>query len=227
MRELSALPRPVDDKPQEKHKPVILLDLFAAVSSAFLVAPAVTIIDRYGLYFATYAAANVVESIGNYGYYEPAMPKFLAASVTNVTMNVLKDRFLTTSLGTRPQHPIQPITYALYGGRDCLTVFASFTLPPILAPMLQSSAKIGHKESMIYAQFLSPVLMQVISTPVHLLGIDIYNRPGLPLAERYEFIKRGYLQTTGVRMFRKIPAFGLGGFTNSWIRETGYDWYCR
>ncbi|KAI9095134.1 hypothetical protein DFS34DRAFT_187196 [Phlyctochytrium arcticum] len=173
------------------------------------------------LYVGTYSVANAVEELGNQGAYDPALPTFLAASATNVTLNVLKDRYLTRALGSLPCHNISPATYSLYAGRDMLTVFASFTLPPLLVPTLTEKLSLGPKEAALYAQFLAPVGIQTLSAPLHLLGMDIYNRRGASFGQRWKFLCQNYWSTTGFRMARKIPAFGLGGVTNSWLRETG------
>ena len=69
--------------------------------------------------------------------------------------------------------------------RDSLTIFASFNVPPLLAPyipshMLPEFMQSIHKQNI--AQFVAPAAIQFISTPMHLLGLDIYNRSGVTLS---------------------------------------------
>ncbi|KAI8818820.1 uncharacterized protein EV422DRAFT_569476 [Fimicolochytrium jonesii] len=179
-----------------------------------------------GLYVGTYAVANGVEVVGHAGLYDPAMPKFVAASGVNVALNLLKDRHLATTCGPLPSHPVSLASFTLFGLRDTVTVFSSFILPPIIVPHLITHLRCTEREAAVMAQFMAPVAMQVVSTPAHLLGLDLYNRP-LPSTtphQRWQAVRANYLSTTVFRMARKIPAFGLGGACNGLIREEGRRW---
>jgi hypothetical protein len=63
--------------------------------------------------------------------------------------------------------------------------------------------------------------MQILSTPLHLLGLDIYNRASATGEERKTFIKQEYFKTMLARMARIFPAFGVGGVVNKYIRKEG------
>lgn len=77
---------------------------------------------------------------------------------------------------------------------------------------------------MAAAQLLVPVLSQVVATPVHLLGLDMYSNPEKgEKGERAKRIRRGLLGTTAVRCARIIPAFGVGGIVNTGLREWFHD----
>ena len=70
------------------------------------------------------------------------------------------------------------------------------------------------------AQFLAPAAIQLISTPIHLLGLDLYNRQGhLGFGERYSRIVRDWGVSALARMGRIIPAFGVGGVVNANMRR--------
>lgn len=64
------------------------------------------------------------------------------------------------------------------------------------------------------AQLSSPVLVQTVATPLHLLGLDLYNRPGIEMGERLRHLKKIYTHSTLLRMLRFLPAFGIGGVVN-------------
>jgi hypothetical protein len=71
------------------------------------------------------------------------------------------------------------------------------------------------------AQFLAPAAVQLVSTPIHLLGLDLYNRQGrLGLRERYSRIVRDWGVSAFARMGRIIPAFGVGGVVNANMRKS-------
>jgi hypothetical protein len=75
------------------------------------------------------------------------------------------------------------------------------------------------------AQFVAPAGIQLLSTPLHLLGLDLYNRPtgGKELVtwgDRWAIIKKNWGVSAVARMCRIMPAFGIGGVTNSKLRSS-------
>jgi len=71
------------------------------------------------------------------------------------------------------------------------------------------------------AQFACPALMQFFSTPMHLLGLDLYNRQpvgGLSAGERIARIRRDYVPSCFARMGKIVPAYGVGGVVNVRMR---------
>lgn len=71
------------------------------------------------------------------------------------------------------------------------------------------------------AQFLAPAAVQLASTPLHLLGLDIYNRhTGFGWGERWEQVRRTWLPSAAARICRIVPAFGVGGVVNTKVRRS-------
>lgn len=64
-------------------------------------------------------------------------------------------------------------------------------------------------------QLLCPLLVQLVVTPLHLLGLDIYNREGIPFGKRALRVWEQYPKTAGMRMIRFLPAYGIGGVVNT------------
>ena len=187
------------------------------------------------LYFSTYAAANTIDTISSTVQNKPAstvssgLPKFVATSSVNMSLCVYKDSFYAKWFGggssTSSVSKIPKVSYLLFALRDSMTMFASFNLPPMIAPQLANlpSQLAAHleteKKRLNVAQFLTPAAMQLFSTPIHLLGLDLYNRQGaLGLAKRLARIQRDWLVSSFARMGRIIPAYGVGGVVNSNIR---------
>lgn len=114
-------------------------------------------------------------------------------------------------------------SYALFAVRDSLTIFASFNLPPLIAPLLPISEAVEKSVSRAsVAQFLAPAGVQLFSTPLHLWGLDLYNRPmgnGTPWRTRVAKVGRDWLGSSLARMCRIVPAFGVGGVVNSGVRS--------
>lgn len=118
------------------------------------------------------------------------------------------------------------MSYALFAARDSLTVFASFNLPPLVAPYLPLSFGAGvdlekYVSRASAAQFLAPAGIQLVSTPLHLLGLDLYNRRGggVGWRSRVGKVGRDWVGSSFARMARVVPAFGVGGVVNSGVRR--------
>ncbi|KAM5451792.1 hypothetical protein MaudCBS49596_003620 [Microsporum audouinii] len=122
-----------------------------------------------------------------------------------------------------PSTPRIPITsYGLFCFRDSLTIFASFNLPPIVARYVPDAVASNPKSKYAIAQFSIPAAVQIVSTPFHLLGLDLYNRQpvgGLPAADRWARVTRDWAPSCIARVGRIVPAYGVGGVVNTRMRE--------
>ena len=103
-----------------------------------------------------------------------------------------------------------------------MTIFASFNLPPLIAPLLPLSQGVERNVSRAScAQFLAPAAIQLVSTPLHLLGLDLYNRGGkVGWRARWDKVRKDWGMSSLARMCRIIPAFGVGGVVNARVRKS-------
>lgn len=107
-------------------------------------------------------------------------------------------------------------TYSAFLLRDGLTIFGSFTLPAMVSTAIPDAIASQEYLKILIAQLAIPASIQLISTPIHLFGLDVYNRPQiLPTKDRISRISRDWLGASLLRMCRIIPAFGIGGFVNT------------
>jgi len=75
--------------------------------------------------------------------------------------------------------------------------------------------------AMSVAQFVTPAAVQIVSTPLHLLGLDLYNRgkgEGVSWGDRMSRVGRDWGVSALARMGRIVPAFGVGGVVNMKVR---------
>ncbi|KAL8984913.1 MAG: hypothetical protein Q9205_001229 [Flavoplaca limonia] len=182
------------------------------------------------VYFSTYLTANAVDTISStvtpsaFTHTSSGTSKFVAASAVNMSLCLYKDSQFA-QMFRAPSNPASMLTrsipkasYAFFGLRDSMTVFASFNLPPLIAPMLSKEVeKVVSKASL--AQVLTPAAMQVFTTPLHLWGLDLYNRPAVSVLDRVRQIGKNWVGSTLARMGRIIPAFGFGGVINAEVRR--------
>ena len=157
-------------------------------------------------------------------------PKFLCTSATNLTLCVYKDSKFAKYFGTNAPRPVPLPTLLLFGCRDACTVFASFNLPSIIAPGLAqmpgwNKEWENHVSRVSVAQFIAPAAIQAISTPLHLLGLDLYNRPNdlgchVSHRDRLQRVARDWGKSFAARICRIVPAFGVGGIVNTAVRRS-------
>ena len=194
--------------------PCLLNGLRSLASSPLAFASQPSFLLIWGVYSGTYCAANSISAMCEHAGRDATYPKLLGSSATNVSLSVLKDKAFAKMFkaeGSPPVMEVPKVSYALWAMRDSMTVFASFTLPPIL------HKRFGMDETA--AQLTAPCGMQLFSTPLHLYGLDRFNRKEATQGERMAFIGREYFKTAAARIGRIFPAFGVGGVINKRLRE--------
>lgn len=198
----------------------------------------------WGLYTATFAAANATETVLDRVYPDvdhaiSGMATFLPTFVVNSSVGIWKDVKFAQLFGhppaAKPTNPIpnptavsksgflrrsirtMPLaTYSAFLLRDGLTIFGSFNLPAVVSSSIPDWIASRDYAKILFAQLAIPASIQLVSTPIHLLGLDLYNRPmQLPARDRIARVSRDWIGASLTRMCRIIPAFGIGGFANT------------
>ncbi|KAI8802236.1 hypothetical protein BJ742DRAFT_684364 [Cladochytrium replicatum] len=195
------------------------------------------------VYLGTFAAANVVEAVCNEMDHPAGMAKFIASSTANMGLSIWKDQAFTRWYSSSAPRALPSSTYTLFALRDGLTMASSFTLPPIVAPIIadalakhttttDSSVLLARAETI--SQLVLPCAMQLVSTPIHLAALDMYNRPVVAggMVNRMTtmpFVQNpgDFLKTVGFRCIRILPAFGVGGNLNRSMRSGLRDYYAE
>jgi hypothetical protein len=201
------------------------------------------------LYAGTFSTANTVESVGTAltkGADQVLVGgiTFLATCLVNVPLGVWKDvRFVQlfgqrAALSSNASTPAakQPVTGAAQPAmraakvpkvvgatfllRDAITIFGSITLPTFIPTPILESISSNPKIRETAVQLAVPMLSQVVATPVHLLGLDLYGQQQrIGAVERWRAIRQNLGGTTMVRCARIVPAFGVGCIVNANLRE--------
>lgn len=181
------------------------------------------------VYGGTYLTANTLDTATSTLHNKPATHvtagtlKFASSSAANVGICIYKDQVYVKLFGpSGPPRPVPLPSYVLFTLRDCMTIFASFNVPPLLGPALSNhlSQEFQKKVSgQTVAQFAAPAMVQLFSTPLHLLGLDLYNRPRESWRERWLVVKKNWAVSVAARVCRIVPAFGVGGVVNTSVRK--------
>lgn len=171
------------------------------------------------LFFATFAPANVADTCSNALGISPTLPVLAASTVGNMFAASAKDYAFARRFGVVAPRAAPLAMLLCFFARDGLSSAAFFTLPPRLSSELQ--ARVGWSQSAadVTAQLVMPVAMQVPCSPLHLLGLDVYNVPKAAPTDRLARITQQLPATTAARAIRIVPAFGLGGILNKRLRH--------
>lgn len=211
-----------------------LRELVLRPHAMILSKPVALIFMAYG---GTYLSANTVDTAYSTARNEPATlvtsgtAKFATSSAANIGLGVYKDQVYARMFGPvgKVARAVPPPSYVLFTLRDCLTIFASFNLPMMLGPGVHAAmgeALSKQVSGQTVVQFAAPAFVQIFSTPLHLLGLDLYNRPrcersGLPTpGERWAQVYKNWGISVVARLCRIIPAYGIGGVVNSKVRRS-------
>ncbi|EOD32173.1 hypothetical protein EMIHUDRAFT_449549 [Emiliania huxleyi CCMP1516] len=172
-----------------------------------------------GVYGSTYATANSIDAVSERAFDPDAENKFVkgatklfGVTVVNMCAGVAKDAAFARMFGAggaKPP-PVPPVTYMLFAGRDVLTIAAGFTASAANA-----------------SQLLSPVGMQCLLTPVHLLALNMYNVPIATPAQRASQVGPLLPSSTLARMGRFGCAYGIGGIMNTRLTNAAREWAVR
>lgn len=174
----------------------------------------------FGVYTATYASANAIDTICEATKTDKQMPTFIGTTAVNMTMCVAKDRAFTQMFGTIPPASFPLASIGLFAIRDALTVAASFNAPHVVAEKIQEQCSIENARATTISQLLCPAAVQLLSTPLHLIGLDLYNHPKSSISSRMVFLQREYVKSVAARIARIGPAFGIGGVGNRYCRKS-------
>jgi len=193
----------------------------------------------WALYASTFTVANGTDTIGNaMNASSTGMMTFITTTAINVPLGVWKDMRFAKIFGTqaapvaaagavdvaRPaivqNRAVARTATAIFLLRDSVTIFGSFTLAPKLSEAIPDSMATHPRAKPVITQMTVPVLTQLVASPLHLLGLDLYMRQHpVPLVDRIRRSQQYLPSTTFTRCIRIIPAFGVGCVANLELRS--------
>lgn len=191
----------------------------------------------WGVYGSTYTAANLIDvyceraktSKGN-----ASAGKLVGTTAVNMSASLVKDVAFAKLFGTakdaasqakQAAKKVPPATYGLFLMRDTLTIAGGFTVPPVVSSLLISTKCVQKPATADkLAQLISPMGMQLVCTPLHLLALNMFNEPNATMTERLRAVWRTTPEATFIRMFRFLGAYGIGGLSNKSIILKGREW---
>lgn len=172
------------------------------------------------VYSSTYSTANLTNYYCKKTNTDSKIPTLVSTSLVNIASISYKDREYTKLFQTQKSY-FPKSSYGLFALRDMLTIAACFTFKNDAIHKLNKY--MPHNLADFVASLTLPMFIQTISTPLHILAIDLYQRPLATNKERLQHIQKLYTSVCSGRIIRVIPAFCLGGFVNDMLRERVYE----
>jgi hypothetical protein len=175
------------------------------------------------VYGGTYLVANEVQVACTLQGIDYFAPTAAAASAFNIAAIAWKDYWFYAMFtpGGAPKALPLP-SYGLMALRDGLTITSSFVFKAQLQEHLERAHGMAHRTADLAASLTVPLAVQFLSTPLHVLAMDLAKRPGASAASRLAAVASGYTSVLAGRLLRIMPAFGLGSYINDVVKESFY-----
>lgn len=171
-----------------------------------------------GVYFSTYATANLSELYCHTNKIDPKLPTFLLTSIVNMTAILYKDKsYIKMFEKISLKIPLR--SYLLFGLRDSMTIGSTFVVKKDMVKYLHTEYRLSYSVADFISSFTLPMMAQLTSTPLHIIAMDYYQRPSVGFVERLRHIYQLYPSISMGRMLRVVPAFCFGGFLNDILRS--------
>lgn len=169
------------------------------------------------VYSSTYCTANLTEYYCKKNDIDYKLPTIFFTSFINIITISYKDMYYSKLLNKKlTKFPMSSNLLLGIRDRDVMTINACFIWKKDLINYLDNFMM--HNKSEILASFILPSAIQIVSTPIHIIAIDLYENPKSTLNNRFNNIKYCYKSILFGRILRAIPAFCLGGFINDMLR---------
>ena len=205
-----------------------------------------TFLLMWGVYAATYGTANSLKTITE--HYEDRhstamspsdrrasttpsdaskMTVFLGTTFANSSSALLKDQAYAKMFGANTTALSVPrLSYACWIARDFAVIGASFILPDLVSGYVARTWDMDERSAKSASQVALPVLSQFVAGPLHLLGLDLYNRNLSDkttwrdaAVDRSRTLYRGFVPVVVARIARIIPGYSIGGVLNTNLRD--------
>jgi hypothetical protein len=168
------------------------------------------------VYASTYTTANLTETYCKKKNIDYKIPTLLTTSFVNIVTIAYKDKEYSKIFHSK-NHIFPKCSYGLFAVRDMITISSNFIFKNDCKNFLHNY--MPYNTADFIASLTLPIVAQTISTPLHILAIDIYQRPKMPFKDRIQNIKNLYPSVCYGRILRVIPAFCIGGFINDMLRN--------
>lgn len=174
----------------------------------------------WAMYAGTYMVANSFTSAEERHWREPKpTAKTFTIFGVNAGLTLIKDRAFAQIFGTKMPEAVPAVSYASWFARDFLSMGVIFVAPPIVAAKISATTGIDKYVAQDVAQISLPVMLQPITTPLHLLGYVAYNEPAASWTAHSAAIRKMLFDSMVIRCIRIFPPYSVGTLLNKKLRS--------
>ena len=173
----------------------------------------------YFVYGSTFTVSNLADHMDLTEHVPQPLQKLALVFGVNTGTSLIRDKKYAQEFGLTEKRAFPKLSLGLFFTRDLIAMAAAFILPAKLGPGVGRKLGLSAENGERVVQMSLPVLQQFITTPIHLLGLDLYNRPEVSMQARLARIAGLYTNSVLLRMMRFLPAYGLGGVANTELRR--------
>ena len=175
----------------------------------------------FAMYTGTYATANTIRTVYEAREADPSLALCVGTTAVNAGLSLVKDKALAQIFGASASAAKGvPVTaYGWWLGRDAVTMGMVFTAPPKVSQLLQTNLGWSPNVADVTATLAIPMVIQPLTTGMHLLGIDLVNRPtNVSVAGRLDVLGKSYGESLAARTGRIFVPYSIGSLVNSKMR---------
>lgn len=162
-----------------------------------------------GTYAGTYLSKNVSDTMCVYTKQTPektAFYKFWLVFAFNGGLSVFwKDPGMARLFGTGSAVKMPPSVYGAWALRDGVHLVGACLAADYLEEKLGWT-----KAQWRNAQLAFPLMIQIVTTPLHLTGLDFFNHKKSSIGDRFARVRKAWLPSAGIRMIRMFAPWSLG-----------------
>ena len=183
----------------------------------------------FSVYALTYSINNCVESYCDIKKINNFLPKFIIVSSFNLTISLFKDAAFAKFFGVKLPTNVPLRSYLCWVMRDVIAMTNAFIIPERIVKLIQNNYGKNNKEINFNVesrvQMCVPLLNIIMTTPVNLLGLDIYNNHSSKVKDRIIRVGKNYPKVIPLTFCRMSSAYGIGGMNNINLRRYIIDKY--
>lgn len=177
------------------------------------------------VYGGTYMANNSIDTLCKVYNVNDLIPKLIGVTSVNMVLSILKDAYFakkhTTKADSPPVVKSVPLrSYIIWFIRDVATIAFGFVVPTRLGDYLHRKRDIKNEKAQKISQFFCPIIFQLVGTPLHLAGNQIYIKPNDTAMEISKKVISEVPKSLPIRMVRMASAYGIGGVNNRSFRNS-------
>jgi len=146
---------------------------------------------------------------------ETSFWKFWIVFAVNGGLSVFwRDPKFAKIFGTKVPSKVPTMSYVFWMSRDCVHIIGSAVIPDYMEKEYGLT-----KDQWRMAQLLCPLLIQTVTTPLNLFGLDYYNNSEDRFNARWKRVRSKWIPTMFIRMLRMFPPWSVGLIANREIKN--------